>query len=163
MSFSVFGQLLDYVNEMPARSAWNRAVKLYALDLLDSVEMEAIENAPQFGAGWAVTQYRGQVNGLRHVLINGARTWLEYSEGGCSLIYDDEIAERCCSPAVYAKSNHGEKMTLRGRSWLEVQAWGLNQAARHLCYCHATIMKARALEAGDNVDAWQDPREVTGA
>ena len=144
MSAPTFCQLVEYVGTLPVRSAWNRAVKAYALELLDSVEVEEIENAPQYG-----NDRTGRTSGLRPVLINGARTWLEYSEGGCSLVYDDEIAERCCSPSQYQRSNEGRKVMLRGRSWLEVQAWALNQAARHLCYRHSQIMRAKELEARD--------------
>ena len=32
-------------------------------------------------------------------LLNGASDWNQYSWGGCSLIYNSDIAERVCSPS----------------------------------------------------------------
>ena len=90
------------------RSAWGKAVKTYALELLDSLEGE----------------YRAVA------LLNGAENWKAYSFGGCSLIYDAEIAERVCSPSELKRKRGGEIAPNANESWLDCQARALSQAAR---------------------------------
>jgi hypothetical protein len=91
----------------PARSAWRKGVKVYALEMLESAE-----------------------DGFSPVsLLNGAESWRAYSHGGCALIYDADIAERLCSPSEYAKTKEGERAPNSRETWLDVQARALGQAA----------------------------------
>jgi hypothetical protein len=90
------------------RSAWAKSVKSYALELLDSLDGE----------------YRAVA------LLNGAENWKAYSFGGCSLIYDAEIAERVCSPSELKRKRGGELAPNAMESWLDCQARALSQAAR---------------------------------
>lgn len=97
----------------PARSAWRKGVRSYALEMVFSAE-----GPPLAGA-----------NDLNRELLNGARNWKEYSEGACALIYDQDIAERLCSPGEYAKTRQGERAPNSRETWLDVQARALGQAA----------------------------------
>jgi hypothetical protein len=90
------------------RSAWSKAVKTYAVELLDGLDGE----------------YRAVA------LLNGAENWRAYSYGGCSLIYDAEIAERVCSPSELKRKRGGELAPNARESWLDCQARALSQAAR---------------------------------
>jgi hypothetical protein len=90
------------------RSAWGRAVKTYASELLDGLDGE----------------YRAAA------LLNGAENWRAYSFGGCSLIYDAEIAERVCSPSELKRKRGGDLAPNSRESWLDCQARALSQAAR---------------------------------
>ena len=90
------------------RSAWDRAVKTYAIELLDSLD--------------------GQYTAV--ALLNGAENWKAYSFGGCALIYDAEIAERVCSPSELKRKRGGELAPNAMESWLDCQARALSQAAR---------------------------------
>ncbi len=90
------------------RSAWDKAVKSYAIELLDSLDGE----------------YRAVA------LLNGAENWRAYSFGGCSLIYDAEIAERVCSPSELKRKRGGDLAPNARESWLDCQARALSQAAR---------------------------------
>lgn len=90
------------------RSAWGRAVKTYAIELLDELDGE----------------YRAVA------LLNGAENWRAYSFGGCSLIYDTEIAKRVCSPSELKRKRGGELAPNAMESWLDCQARALSQAAR---------------------------------
>ena len=90
------------------RSAWSKAVKSYALELLDGLEGE-------FSAA---------------KLLNGAGNWNAYSYGGCALIYDAEIAERVCSPSELKRKRGGELAPNARESWLDCQTRALSQAAR---------------------------------
>lgn len=100
-------ELSALVAATPARSAWGRGVRAYALEMLDGIE-DGFTQAS---------------------LLNGADNWREYSYGGCALIYDADIAERLCAPSEYRKSRQGERAPNARESWLDVQARALGQAA----------------------------------
>ena len=70
---------------------------------------------------------------VRAALLNGAQDWQEYSDGGCSLIYDGDIAARVCTPSEYKRSHGGERYPNSRETWLDVQARALSQAARLVC------------------------------
>lgn len=99
------------IGNQSARSAWDKAVKQYAIELLESLE--------------------GNYTGA--ALLNGAENWRDYSYGGCSLIYDYEIAERLCSPSELKRSKYGEKQPNPRETWLDCQARALGQAATRIC------------------------------
>ena len=101
-----------------ARSAWDKGVTLYALELLDNLrDLPAADNRQE----------------IKKALLNGARDWSEYSYGGCSLIYNGDIAERLCSPSELKRCRGGEWRPNRRESWLGVQARALHQAAILIC------------------------------
>lgn len=75
-------ELLEAINKIKARSAWNKGVKIYAYELVEALEVEEI---PQ------------DKTELKSLLLNGAADWKQYSWGGCSLIYDCDIAKRICT------------------------------------------------------------------
>lgn len=70
------------LNARHDRSAWGKAVTLYALDLLEDIQWYAndAERLPLDGAE------------LERWALNGASCWEQYSNGGCSLCYDADIA-----------------------------------------------------------------------
>lgn len=98
------------ITREPARSAWARGVREYAIELLDNIAI-----------GDEVTEA---------AMLNGAKDWREYSYGGCALIYDGDIAERLCSPSGYKRSHYGERNPNNHETWLDVQARALFQACR---------------------------------
>ena len=101
-----------------ARSAWDKGVTLYALELLDNIrDLPAADNRQE----------------IQKALLNGARNWSEYSWGGCSLIYNGDIAERLCSPSELKRCRGGEWRPNRRENWLDVQARALYQAFRLIC------------------------------
>jgi hypothetical protein len=114
-----FSAVREQIKATPARSAWRRGVAAYALELLDSV------------AGRAAYEGHGpeDVAQLRKWMLDGARDWSEYSYGGCSLVYDGDIAERLCTPSELRKTRGGERNPNCRESWLDVQARALYRAA----------------------------------
>jgi hypothetical protein len=105
-------QLTALITATPARSAWRRGVKAYALEMVYSAESKL-----------------AAVADLKKELLNGAANWREYSYGGCALIYDGDIAERLCAPSEYAKTRDGKRAPNSRETWLDVQARALGQAA----------------------------------
>ena len=108
------------IEDKPARSAWARGVKAYALELLDNL---AELTADQLADPAAV----------RAALLNGAEDWQQYSWGGCSLVFNGGIAARCCTPSERKRSHNGERRPNNREEWLDVQARALSQAARLVC------------------------------
>lgn len=102
-----------------ARSAWMKGLKLYADDLLDEYE-EA--------RAWNDDRDAENVREFRDMCLNGAQDWQQYSEGGGSLIYDKDIAERLCNPTELKITDHGRKEPNKRENWIDVQARALLQA-----------------------------------
>ena len=104
------------------RSAWGLGVKVYAEELAEELA-EAIQG------GYFTADKLTDRAALKHQMLNGAANWSEYSWGGCSLVYDGDIARRLCTPSEYGRSRAGERRPSRREEWLDTQARALNQAA----------------------------------
>jgi hypothetical protein len=98
-------------NIMAKQSAWAKGVELYAEDLREHLA----EN---------------NLTATKENLLNGASNWKEYSYGGCSLIYDADIAERLCNPSELKRTDNGRLQPNRDENWLDCQARALFQASR---------------------------------
>ena len=106
-----------------ARSAWDKGVNLYALDLLaDLADGEGLRGLP-------AADTVGACAALSDRMLGGARDWDAYSYGGCALIYDGDIAARLCSPSELKRTRSGDRRPNRRENWLDVQARALHQAA----------------------------------
>ena len=106
-------KLLNKLNERTDRSAWDKAVTLYAYELVESLEVEELP---------------GDFAEFKALMLNGASDWSQYSWGGSSLIYDCDIAERVCTPSELKKTKGGERRPNSREEWLDVQARALTQA-----------------------------------
>lgn len=116
------------LNNRKDRSAWDRGVTAYALDLV-----EGLEEASAYNGRDPET-----VQECREWMLNGARDWNQYSWGGSALIYDSDIAERLCAPSELKKTRNGERRPNSREDWLDVQARALYQACNRV----ARIYKA---------------------
>lgn len=112
------------------RSAWSRAVHSYAAELIESIDDSADLSNERL---------------LNKALLNGADDWRQYSEGGCALVYDADIAERLCSASELRRSKGGERQPNASETWLECQACALAQAA---ALVRRAYRKAAAIEGG---------------
>lgn len=110
------------LNARHDRSAWDKAVTLYALDLLDDVQEGAdnMERLPLDGTE------------LERWALNGASCWEQYSNGGCSLCYDADIAARVCTPSELKRKHGGTYEPTSRETWLDVQARALYQACNRI-------------------------------
>ena len=121
VSLEAMKKALETLESRTDRSAWNRGVTVYARELLGDV----VENVD---CGYCSTpQTRDE---FKRVALNGAKSWEQYSYGGCSLVYDCDIAERLCTPSELKKKRGGELNPNSRETWLDVQARALLQAAR---------------------------------
>ena len=110
------------LNARHDRSAWNKAVTLYALDLLEDIQSHANERE------------RFPVDGAELELwaLNGADNWHHYSTGACSLVWSGDIAARVCTPSMYKRKHEGASEPGSGQTWLDVQADALKQACQRI-------------------------------
>ena len=124
-------ELIALVTATPAgRSAWSRAVHAYAVELVESLaESDDLSNETL----------------LEKAMLNGACDWQRYSEGGCALVYDTDIAERLCSPSELKRCKGGERQPNVRENWIECQARALSQASALVRRAYA---KAAAIEGG---------------
>lgn len=111
-------ELREAIENEKARSAWERGKKEYALELIEGMD----DNA----------EFHGSPADKKD-LLNGADNWNQYSWGGCSLIYDTDIAERVCCPSELKKCKGGENRPNSREEWLDVQARALSQASNMIC------------------------------
>lgn len=108
------------IAERPARSAWAKGCREYAVELFaEIVENRHLSDDDVLGED--ITEKE---------LLNGARDWSQYSDGGCALIYDGDICERLCTENEAKRKKYGECKPGLYDSWLDAQAAALKQAAR---------------------------------
>ena len=117
-----FGQLANEIANRKTRSAWERGVTSYALDLLEKLR-EAYDYHARTGEPTKADE---------KTLLNGASSWDGYAWGGNGLCYDYAIAERLCNPSELKKTKDGSRRPNRREEWLDVEARALYQAARVL-------------------------------
>lgn len=111
------------------RGAKNKAVREYALEILDRVITDGDDERREH---WSIDK-------LRDLLLNGAfdyykpydeqAHWKRYSEGGCSLIWNIEIAQRVCTDNQYKKLEDKINSGNDTHDWVMIQAGALYEAA----------------------------------
>ena len=96
------------------KSAWNNGVKAYAVELVEWLEVDEVE-----------------ASCLLAVLLNGAKDWAQYSEGGSALVANEAIAARLCSPSELRRLTRKDGSLRRPNAledWMDIQARALIQA-----------------------------------
>ena len=116
-----FEKVRERLKSRNDKSARDRGVTLYALEMLDDIEERT--NDIELNS-----------DNLLSIALNGASDWREYSYGACSLIYDEDIAKRLCTPSELKRKDNGRLPPRRGEMWLDAQAVALKQAFRRLRY-----------------------------
>ena len=118
---TVSAAIIAELNTRNDRSTWNKGVTEYARELAESLD------------NWY--KQPESVFELREMLLNGASDWTAYSWGGSALIYNQDIAERLCSPSEVKRvtNKNGLRCYPNSREhWLDVQARALYQAAKRV-------------------------------
>ena len=123
--------ILDQLAARKDRSAWNKGVTLYAIDLLQDLEsrIEYEGRNPESSAE------------LEKWLLNGADSWSSYSWGGSALICDGDIAAVLCTPSELKRTRNGERRPNSREEWLDTQARALRQAASRIRWAYVRYRK----------------------
>ena len=131
-------KLYQSIESEKQRSAWDKGVTQYALEMVEQL-------SEQINGGYFEELDLTESKKVRAALLNGAANWSQYSWGGCSLIYDGDIAERLCCPSELKKTRNGERRPNSLEEWLDVQARALFQAANRVCRHIRTLEKSGAI------------------
>lgn len=116
-------EVISHIQSEKLRSAWDKGVAAYALDLLN----EYVENSEYNGLKENNFMIEDSPS-FRKNMLNGAQDWSEYSEGGNSLIYNEDIAQRLCSPSVFKRKKEGDLNPDSRMTWIDLQSVALRRA-----------------------------------
>lgn len=125
MEKNLIAAMREKIEARKEKSAWGRGVNVYALEMLD--DLEIAEKGGFFDAARIL-----EPRYLRSALLNGADSWNQYSWGGSSLNYNSDICERLCAPWEIRKTRCGERRPNSREEWLDTQARALFQAANRV-------------------------------
>ena len=138
---AIYDKITAELEARKDRSAWDKGVNAYALELVEELEERAAYEGRNPEPG----------KECREWMLNGARDWQRpndefaawsvYSWGGSSLIYDSDIAERLCTPSELKKTRHGERRPNSREEWLDVQARALCQACNRVSRIYSRLCK----------------------
>jgi len=118
----ILSEISNRLHELKIRGRWNMAVNEYAEELLENLEGLEIDDflSPKI---------------VERALLNGAENWQQFSEGGCSLVYDEDIAHRLCTPSELKRVQYregGYRNPNSRENWIDCQARALRQAAQRI-------------------------------
>ena len=126
---TIYERMTKELEARKDRSAWNKGVTLYAFELVEELKERAEYEGRNPEAG----------KECREWMLNGAQDWSQYSWGGCSLIYDSDIAERLCCPSELKKTRNGERRPEIREEVPRTQARALCQAANRVSRLYRKI------------------------
>lgn len=118
-------EIRNTIDNTKTRSAWSAGVKTYANEILDN--LAAAEAEHRINMAIATRQ------DLENAALCGADDWNAYSWGGCSLIYNGDIAATLCTPSELKRTRNGARRPNSREEWLDVQARALYQACKMVC------------------------------
>lgn len=99
-------EIIKKLESLKCRSAWNRAVRDDAINMLQETELDTIDLS--------------NIYLLEKALLGGAESWHQYSWGGCGLIYDCDIAKHYCNNTELKLTKNGLKQPNNKEQWLDV-------------------------------------------
>lgn len=112
---------IDIIREriinFPAKYVQDKGVLVYALELFDNY----VDDSRYDTSLTEVTEKD---------LLQGARDWDEYSKGGLSLIFDEEIAKRLYSPSKLKEILERSRLLHNNIDWMIIQANALCTASQ---------------------------------
>ena len=118
-------EIRNTIDNTKTRSAWSAGVKTYANEILDNLAAAEAEHR--------INMTIATRHDLETAALNGADNWNVYSWGGCSLIYNGDIAATLCTPSELKRTRNGERRPNSRENWLDVQARALYQAYKMVC------------------------------
>ena len=111
-------QLKNKIEGQGTRSAYEKALKAYKLELLDNIKNNYYYNGEDLKTF--------DFNTLRKLALNGAEDWQNYSWGGCSLVYNYDILKANFPASIVKKYENSD--SIRGIHLLDIQASRLSKA-----------------------------------
>lgn len=118
-------EIRNAIDNIRTRSAWSAGVKTYAAEILGNIATAEAEHR--------INMAIATRHDLELAALNGADNWNAYSWGGCSLIYNNDIAATLCTPSELKRTRNGARRPNSREEWLDVQARALYQACKMIC------------------------------
>lgn len=108
----------NWIEHISCKSHWERAVRDYALEMIDQCDRTNITSYKQ------IPNHCGALNMEDYAIAR------DLSKGGCFEIYNDDIAKRLCTPSQLKRYTRkdGTVRDLPRESWLDVQTRAVYQA-----------------------------------
>lgn len=114
-SYQYLSDMRCYISETGRkRGQWNKAISYYANFLLDSYKDIC---------AWCAENANPIPDLSLETVLNGALGWMDYSYGGCALVYDGDIAKVVFTEAQFTKWQQGRNVT--AEPLLDIQARAL--------------------------------------
>ena len=132
------------------QSAWSKGVTLYALDILREIEDENDRYYLILTDDNKLDSFRNGITVNMNICTRYPfEAWKSYSRGGCSLIRNQEIAKRLCTPSEYKRAEQNDFFRANSREdWLDCQGRALFQAGEMIkAAIREEIEKLTAAEA----------------
>lgn len=120
--------LYEAIEKYEPMSAWNKGLKVFALEIVESAEKYIT------------------ADNIKEVALNGADNYRNASYGGAWLIYDIDIAERFCNPSELKRTKNGEKEPNSRENWLDLQARAAFQVE---------LLIKKAILKGSTIKSWK--------
>lgn len=118
-------EIRNAIDNIRTRSAWSAGVKTYADEILNNIATAEAEHR--------IDMATATRHDLEIAALGGADNWGAYSWGGCSLIYNNDIAATLCAPSELKRTRNGARRPNSREEWLDVQARALYQACEMVC------------------------------
>ena len=115
-------EILEKLDGLKPRSAWEKGVLDYTYDLAENV-FDGIKCIYLDPFEVEITEYM-----VVKYCYNEAGNAREYSYVGCALIYNEDIAVQLCTVGELRRCNFGSKQPNKRETWLDVQARALSDA-----------------------------------
>lgn len=111
-------KIRNWIKNDSYRSQWERAVRDYALEMIDQCDKKDI------------TSYKQIPNHCNAANMKDYAIARALSEGGCFEIYNGDIAKRLCTPSQLKRHTRkdGTVRDLPHESWIDVQTRAVYQA-----------------------------------
>ena len=111
-------KIKTWIEQISCTSQWERAVRDYALEMIDKCDKTDI------------TSYKQLLNHCNAAHMTDYALAKALSNGGCFEIYDADIAKRLCTPSELKRVTRkdGTVRDLPRETWLDVQTRAVYQA-----------------------------------
>jgi hypothetical protein len=124
-----WNDLSERVDEgrLKQRSRWCEGVYVIAAIIVENIARAEEYQGQELPTTWAET---------KKILLNGAKDWKQYVEGGCALIYNEEIAYALLTPSELKRWERNPSYVpghvKEGMTMLDLQVRAAYQAAMHI-------------------------------
>ncbi len=129
-------QSIEMLQSKKYRSVWDNAISEDAINLLEIIiDHDRIDS---------LNDNIIDRDLFKKLALNGAKNWNEFSYGGCSYVYDEDIMKHYSIPS-YIKKWNGQNPS-SNETWLDLQGRAYNQACTRAYRIYKNIVRLGGVE-----------------